>query len=65
MYFILSSRLSYSFTAVNKHMTKATLKKDNIYLGLAYMFRGSVHHHLGGKQGSTQAGIGAEELRAL
>jgi len=25
-------------------MTKATLIKDNIYLGLAYRFRGSVHY---------------------
>ena len=28
-------------------MTKATLMKDNIELGLAYRFRGSVHSHQG------------------
>jgi hypothetical protein len=29
-------------------MTKASLIKENIYLGLAYRFRGSVHYHQGG-----------------
>jgi hypothetical protein len=29
-------------------MTKAILKKDNIYLGLADSFRGSVLYHHGG-----------------
>ena len=29
-------------------MTKASLIKNNIYLGLAYRFRGSVHYHQGG-----------------
>jgi len=29
-------------------MTKASLIKDNIYLGLAYRLRGSVHYHEGG-----------------
>jgi|UPI0000F4D13D hypothetical protein len=28
-------------------MTKASLIKDNIELGLAYRFRGSVHYHQG------------------
>ena len=42
-------------------MTKATLTKDNIWLGLAYRFRGSVHYHQGRKHGSMQA----EELRVL
>jgi hypothetical protein len=28
-------------------MTKASLIKNNIYLGLAYRFRGSVHYHQG------------------
>jgi len=32
-------------------MTKATLNKGNIYLGLAYCFRDSVHYHPGGKHG--------------
>jgi hypothetical protein len=41
-------------------MTKARLIKD-IYLGLAYRFRGSVHYH----QGSFQAGMVQEELRVL
>jgi hypothetical protein len=27
-------------------MTKATLIEDNIYLALAYRFRGLVHYHL-------------------
>jgi hypothetical protein len=35
-------------------MTKATLIRDNIYLGLAYSFRCSVHDHHGRKQGSVQ-----------
>jgi hypothetical protein len=29
-------------------MTKANLIKDNISLGLAYRFRGSVYYHQGG-----------------
>jgi hypothetical protein len=45
-------------------MTKATLK-DNIELGLAYSFRGSVYYHHGGKCGSMQADIVLEELRVL
>jgi len=45
-------------------MTKATL--INIYLGLAYSFRGSVHHHHGGKHGSVQADLVLEkELSVL
>jgi hypothetical protein len=43
-------------------MTKATLIKANINLGLAYSFRGSVHYHHGGKDGSVQADIEQEEL---
>jgi hypothetical protein len=35
-------------------MTKATLTKDNIYLGLAYRFRGSVHHHQGGSMAASR-----------
>jgi hypothetical protein len=45
-------------------MTEATLIKDNIYLGLAYRFRGSVHYHQGRKHGSIQAGM-LEELEGL
>jgi hypothetical protein len=47
-------------------MTKAALIKDNIYLGLAYRFRGSVHYHHGRKHGSIQAGmVPVKELRVL
>jgi hypothetical protein len=45
-------------------MTTATLIKENISLGLAYRFRGSVRHH-GGKHGSVQADVVLEELRVL
>jgi hypothetical protein len=44
-------------------MTKATLIKENISLGLAYSFRGLVHYH-DRKHGSVQAGMVLEkELR--
>ena len=47
-------------------MTKAALIKDNIYLGLAYRFRGSVHYHHGRKHGSIQVDMVLEkELRVL
>jgi hypothetical protein len=47
-------------------MTKATLIKENIYLGLAYSFRGLVRYHHGGKHGSIQADLVLEkELRVL
>ena len=46
-------------------MTKATLIKDNIYLGLAYRFRGSVHYHQWWEHGSIQAGMVQKELRIL
>ena len=45
-------------------MTKATLIKENISLGLAYSFRGSSHYH-GRKHGSVQADRMLEELRVL
>jgi hypothetical protein len=32
-------------------MTPAILKRESIYLGLAYNFRGSVHDHHGGEHG--------------
>jgi hypothetical protein len=44
-------------------LTKATLIKDNIYLGLAYSFRGSVHYHHGRTHGSVQADTALEETR--
>jgi hypothetical protein len=34
-------------------------------LGLAYRFRGSVHYHHGGKDGSIQADMVLKELRVL
>ena len=47
-------------------MTKATLTKANIELGLAYSFRGLVHYHHGRKHGSMQADMVLEkELRVL
>ena len=46
-------------------MSKATLIKENILLGLAYSFRGLVHYHHGGEHGSVQAEIELEDLRAL
>jgi hypothetical protein len=47
-------------------MTKATPIKNNISLGLAYRFRGSVHYHQSRKHGSIQAGMVLEkELRVL
>jgi len=45
--------------------TKATLIKENIELGLAYIFRGPVHDHPGGNHGSVKAGMVMEELRVL
>ena len=40
--------------------------KNNISLGLAYSFRGSVYYHHGGKHGSMQADMVLEkELRVL
>jgi hypothetical protein len=44
-------------------MVKATLIKDNILLGLAYRFRGSVHYHQDEKHGSLQADLVLEKLR--
>jgi hypothetical protein len=46
-------------------MTNATLTKENISLGLAYRFRGSVHYHHSGKHGSVLAGMVQRELRVL
>jgi hypothetical protein len=47
-------------------MTKATLIKANILLGLAYSFRGLIHYHLSRKHGGIQADIVLEkELRVL
>ena len=46
-------------------MTKATLTRDNIYLGLAYSIRGSVHYHHGRKHGNIQVDMVLEELRVL
>jgi hypothetical protein len=46
-------------------MTKATLIKENISLGLAYHFRGSVHYHHGRKHGIMQADMVLEEPRVL
>ena len=46
-------------------MTKATLIKQKIYLGLAYNFRG-VHYYHGGEHSSVQADMVLEnKLRVL
>jgi hypothetical protein len=45
-------------------MTKATLRKETISLGLAYRFRSSVYCHCGGRHGSAQGDMLLEELRA-
>ena len=52
-------------------MTTAALVKENIYLELAYRFRGSVRYCHGGTHGGTHGGMQAdmvlleEELRVL
>ena len=47
-------------------MTRATLiKKNNVYLGLAYSFRDLVHYHQGWKHGSMQADMVLEEPRVV
>ena len=46
-------------------MTKATLIKANISLGLAYSFRGSVHYHHVRKHGSVQADMRLERIYIL
>ena len=46
-------------------MTKTTLIKANILLGLSYSFRGSDHDHHGGKHGSMQPDMELEEPRVL
>ena len=46
-------------------MNKGNSWKENIILGLAYSFRGSVHYHHGGKHGRVQADMVLEELRVL
>jgi hypothetical protein len=47
-------------------MSKATLIKRNISLGLAYRFRGSIHYHHDEKHGSIQADMVLEkEFRLL
>jgi hypothetical protein len=46
-------------------MTKATFIKENISLGLAYSFEGSVHYHHGRKHGSCAGRHGVEEPHIL
>jgi hypothetical protein len=46
-------------------MIKVSFIKDNIQLGLAYRFWGSVQYYHGRKHGSVQAGMVLEELRVL
>jgi hypothetical protein len=56
---------SYGVVAVKRHHDHGNSYKDNISLGQAYRFRGSVHCHHDGKHGSVQAGMVQEELRVL
>ena len=42
-------------------MTKATLIKENISLGLAYSFRDLVHYHHGGKHSGIPADMDVEK----
>jgi hypothetical protein len=44
-------------------MTKATLTKESIKLGLPYRFKGAVYYHHGVKHGNMQADM--KELRVL
>ena len=46
-------------------MTKATLIKENIELGLAYSFRDLAYYHHGGKHSRVQADLVLEKLRVL
>ena len=46
-------------------MTKVTLIKANISLGLAHSFRALVHYHQGRKHGSVQADVALEDPRVL
>jgi hypothetical protein len=46
-------------------MTKATLIKENIELGLAYSFRDLVYYHHGGKHGGRQADMVLEEEQRI
>lgn len=46
-------------------MTKATFIKDNIFGGLAYRLRVSVHYHQGRKHGSMQVDMVLEKVRVL
>jgi hypothetical protein len=47
----------YYVTKLVLTMTKTTFIKDNISLGLAYRFRGSIHCRQGRKPGNSQAGL--------
>ena len=47
-------------------MTTVTLRKENIYLGLPYSFRGYVHYHHGKEHDSMRADMVLEkDLRVL
>jgi hypothetical protein len=51
---------------VKRHHHKSNSYKANIYLGLAYSFRGSVHYLHGWKHSSLQADeVLAKEMRGL
>jgi hypothetical protein len=46
-------------------MTKAMLIKENVKLGPAYRFRGTVHYHHDRKHGSVWADMVLEMLKVL
>jgi hypothetical protein len=46
-------------------MTKPSLIKDNIYLGLAYRFRGSLYYHQGRSLVASRQGKVQAELRVM
>jgi hypothetical protein len=48
-----------------QHDQGNSVLKANLYLGLAYSFKGSVHYHHGGKHGRVQADMVLEKLRVL
>jgi hypothetical protein len=55
-----------AFISVKRYHDHNNFYKENIYLGLAYSFRGLVHYHHGRKHGTVQADMVLEkQLRVL
>jgi hypothetical protein len=53
------------FIAMKRHHSQDNFYKANIYLGLAYRFRGSIHYQCRNMHGRVQAGVVQEMLRVL